>query len=122
MIKREIRPTKDKYGRFINLSNKVDRLYYNIFFNDNEEEIINKYEIKKENKVERIKIIIDFQGKSFKNLFYEYTCIESINFKNFYRNSENVFLYLYPLLTFILNILFIFILIIINLIKNISIY
>ena len=122
MIKREIRPTKDKYGRFINLSNKVDRLYYNIFFNINEEEIINKYEIKKENKFEIIKIIIDFQGKSFKNLFYEYTCIESINFKNFYRNSENVFLYLHPLLTFILNILFIFILIKINLIKDISTY
>ena len=79
-------PAKDKYGRFINLSNKVDRLYYHIFFNDNEEEIKNKYEIKKEDKVERIKIIIDYQVKSFKNLFYECTCIESINFKNFFRN------------------------------------
>ena len=86
-IKIEIIPTKDKYGRFINLSNKVDRLYYHIFFNDNEEEIKNKYEIKKEDKVERIKIIIDYQVKSFKNLFYECTCIESINFKNFYRNN-----------------------------------
>ena len=30
-IEIEIIPTKDKYGRFINLSNKVDRLYYHIF-------------------------------------------------------------------------------------------
>ena len=70
MIKIEIRPTKDNHGIFINLSNKVDRLYYNIFFNENEEEIINKYEIKKENKAEIIKIIIDYQVISFKNLFY----------------------------------------------------
>ena len=36
-----------------------------------------------------IKIIIDYQIKSFELLFYECKCIESINFKKFYRNNIN---------------------------------
>ena len=37
-IEIEIIPTKDKYGRFINI-NENDKLYYHIYFNDNKEEI-----------------------------------------------------------------------------------
>ena len=37
----------------------------------------------------KIKIIIDYQVKSFKELFYKCECIESINFKKFYRNNIN---------------------------------
>ena len=41
-IEIEIIPTKDKYGKFIDI-NENDELYYHIYFNDNKEEIKNKY-------------------------------------------------------------------------------
>ena len=85
-IEIEIIPIKGKYGKFINI-NENDKLYYHIYFNDNKEEIKNKYEINKEDKVGIIKIIIDYQVKSFKKLLYKCECIESINFKKFYRNN-----------------------------------
>ena len=85
-IEIEIIPIKGKYGRFINI-NKNDELYYHIYFNDNKKEIKNKYEIDEEDKVTKIKIIIDYQVKSFEGLFIECECIESINFKKFYRNN-----------------------------------
>ena len=82
----EIIPSKGKYGKFINI-NENDKLFYHIYFNDNKEEIKNKHEINKKDKVTKIKIIIDYQVKSFKNLFYFCVCIESIYFKKFYRNN-----------------------------------
>ena len=85
-IEIEIIPTKGKYGEFINI-NENDKLYYHIYFNDNKEEIKNKYKIEEEDKVTKIKIIIDYQVKSFKDLFSWCNCIESINFKKFYRNN-----------------------------------
>ena len=48
--------------------------------------IKNKYKINEEDKVTKIKIIIDYQVKSF-SLFYKCECIESINFKKFYRDN-----------------------------------
>ena len=98
-IEIEIITIKGGYGKFININEK-DKLYYHIYFNDNKEEIKNKYRIKEEDgvtkheyyieekdKVTKIKIIIDYQVKSFKKLFKECHCIESINFKKFYRNN-----------------------------------
>ena len=85
-IEIEIIPTKDIYGKFIDI-NKNDKLFYHIYFNDNKEEIKNKYEIKKEDKVTKIKIIIDYQIKSFNSLFKWCECIESIKVKKFYRNN-----------------------------------
>jgi len=85
-IEVDIIPNKDKYGRYINID-EDDKLYYLIYFNDNKVEIKNKYEIKEEDKVIRIKIIIDYQVKSFEDLFCYCDCIESINFKKFYRNN-----------------------------------
>ena len=98
-IEIEIIPTKDKYGKFINI-NKNDEIYYHIYFNDNKEEKKNKYiidkkdkvtkheyEIDEEDKVTKIKIIIDYQVKSFNKLFWNCGCIESIVFKKFYRNN-----------------------------------
>ena len=38
----EIIPSKGKYGKFINI-NENDKLYYHIYFNDNKEEIKNKF-------------------------------------------------------------------------------
>ena len=46
-----------------------------------------EYYTEEEDKVTKIKIIIDYQVKSFKKLFKECHCIESINFKKFYRNN-----------------------------------
>ena len=85
-IEVEIIPTKDKYGKFINI-NEDDKLYFHIYFNDNKEEIKNKYEIDEQDKVKKIKIIIDYQVKSFNGLFSFCECIESINFIKFYRNN-----------------------------------
>ena len=81
-IEIEIIPSKGKYGKFINI-NENDELYYHIYFNDNNEEIKNKYDIKEEDKVKKIKIIIDYKVKSFEGLFSWCECIESIHFKNF---------------------------------------
>ena len=67
-IEIEIIPTKYIYGRFINI-NENDKLYYHIYFNDNKEEIKNKYEIDEQDKVKKIKIIIDYQVISFEKLF-----------------------------------------------------
>ena len=88
-IEIEIIPTKDEYGRFININknDENDKLYYHIYFNDAKEEIKNKYEISEEDELKKIKIIIDYQVKSFKRLFKWCECIESITFKNFYRNN-----------------------------------
>ena len=45
-IEIEIMPTIDKYSKFINIQ-KNDKLYYHIYFNNNKEEIKNKYRINK---------------------------------------------------------------------------
>ena len=87
-IEIEITPVKSKYGRFINI-NKNDEIFYHIYFNDNKEEIKNKYEIIKEDKINTIKIIIDYKVRSFENLFERCECIESINAKKFFRNNIN---------------------------------
>ena len=43
----------------------------------------------KNEKISKLKIIIDYQIKSLKNLFSNCKCIEYINFKKFYRNNIN---------------------------------
>ena len=83
-IEIEIMPVKDEYGKFINRLDVKD--YYHIYFNNRKEEINRNY-ITKDDNVSTIKIIIDHPVKSFKNLFYYCLCIESINFKKFYRNN-----------------------------------
>ena len=72
-IEIEIIPRKKKYGKFINI-NENDKLYYHIYFNDNKEEIKNKYKIDEKDKVTKIKVIIDYQVKSFEGLFYWCKC------------------------------------------------
>ena len=84
-IEIEIIPTKNKYGKFINIE-KGDEAYYHIYFNDNMQEI-KKYVIDKDDYISKIKIKIDYQIKSFEKLFYHCECIESINFEKFYRNN-----------------------------------
>ena len=67
------------------MAKKGDEKYYHIYFNDNEEEIKRNYI--NEDKVRKMKIIIDSEIKSFSYLFYYCECIESINFKKFFRNN-----------------------------------
>ena len=86
-IEIELVPAKDKFGRFINI-NEENKLYIHIFFNDNREEIKRNY-LDKNEKVNKINIIIDYQVKSFFELFESSKCIESIYFKKFYRNNIN---------------------------------
>ena len=84
-IELEIIPVQNKYGPFIRIEEE-DKKYFHIYFNDDKEEI-KKTELNKEDKVSKINIIIDHQIKSFSELFYDCKCIESINFKKFYRNN-----------------------------------
>ena len=83
-IKIEIKPSKHKYGNFINL--EYDEKYYHIYFNDEKVEIGRNYLIKGD-KVSKINIIIDYQVKSLERLFYQCECVESISFKKFFRNN-----------------------------------
>ena len=85
LIEIEIIPIKNKYGIFINIPKK-EELYYHLYFNDNKEEVKRNY-LRAKDIVTKIKIIIDYQVKSFENLFYYCECVELINFKNFHRNN-----------------------------------
>ena len=58
-IEIELKPFKYVYATFINYKIK-DEKYYHIYFNNNEEEIKRKY-INKNEKIDVIKIIIDYQ-------------------------------------------------------------
>ena len=86
-IEIEILPALRKYGKFINIDNEKDEAsYFHIYFNDNREEV-KLYNINKKDKVKKIKIIIDYQIKSFSGLFKNCSCIECIFFNKFKRNN-----------------------------------
>jgi len=84
-IELEIVSIQNEYGSFIDIYEE-NKKYYHIYFNDNKEEV-KKTEINKEDNVSKINVIIDYQIESFVGLFYSCYCIESINFKKFYRNN-----------------------------------
>ena len=81
----DIIPIPNKYGPFINIEEK-NKKYFNIYFNDNKEEIKRTYITKGDN-ITKINIIIDYPVKSFYKLFYNCKCIESLYFKKFTRNN-----------------------------------
>ena len=87
LIEIEIIPVKNKYGLFINIK-KEEEKYYHIYFDNNKEEIKRNY-LKEKEQIKIIKIIIDYQVKSFEDLFDSCGCVESIYFKKFYRNNIN---------------------------------
>ena len=87
-IEIEITPAKNKYGKFINID-ETNELFYHIYFNDGKEEIKRNY-MNKNEQIKKIKIIINYQVKSFKKLFDHCECIENIYFKKFYRNIANM--------------------------------
>ena len=68
-IELEIKVAKDKYGKFINIKEE-NEMYYHIYFNNNKEEIKRNY-LNENDNVKIIKIIIDYQIKSFTRLFDE---------------------------------------------------
>ena len=84
-IEIELKPVNNQYGKFINF-NKENEIYYHIYFNNNKEEIKRNYLNEYEN-VEKLKIIIDHQIKSFEGLFDFCKSMEYIYFKKFYRNN-----------------------------------
>ena len=84
-IELEIIPIQNKYGPFIKIEEE-DKAYFHIYFNDGKEEI-KKTELNEEDKVSKINININYKIKSFYLLFDQCECIESINFKKFYRNN-----------------------------------
>ena len=91
-IEIEIIPAKDKYGKFINIY--ADKSFYHIYFNDCKNEVKKNYLIEND-KVEKIKIKIDYRIQNFIQLFKECFCIQSIYFTKFYRininNMKNIF-------------------------------
>ena len=84
-IEIEIIPKKNKfYIPFINIIEE-NRKYYHIYFNNNKTEEIKKTTFNSKDKVRNITIFIDYQIKSFSNLFYNCNFIKSIDFKKYYR-------------------------------------
>ena len=88
IIEIELIPAKNKYGKFININNQEEEQYFHIYFNDSNEEINRNYLLENE-KIDKIKIIIDFKVTSFYELFSYCECIESISFTNFYKKNIN---------------------------------
>ena len=87
-IEIELIPVNNKYGQFINILKSEEKKYFHIYFNNDKNEI-KRYSIKKDEKITKIKIIINYQVESFRELFYGFKCIESIYFKKFIRNNIN---------------------------------
>ena len=93
-IEIEIKPS-ETYGKFINLDNKDEgeeerEKNYRIYFNDSKVETKktkNKYYLDESDKVTKIRILVGYKEKAFAHLFMKCDCIESINFKKFYRNN-----------------------------------
>ena len=104
-IEIEIINKKNKYGKFINIINKEEESYFHIYFNNNKKEI-KKDNITKNDNVKKIKVIIDYQVKSFCKLFDKCECIESISFKKFYRNNITDMSYMFNKCTSLKNINF----------------
>ena len=85
-IEIEVIPAKDSYGKFINIPNEQEESYFKIYFNKNKNEIKRSY-LKQGETVEKIKIIINHQIKSFSRLFQDCKSIESMSFPKFYRKN-----------------------------------
>jgi len=78
----EIIPTKNRFGKFINI-NKEDEKNYLIYFNNNKTEKIKQKYITEDDDVDKINIKINFKVTSLEGLFAWSECIESIIFRKF---------------------------------------
>ena len=91
-IELEIIPLKNKYGKFINILNNEEKPFYHIYFNEKEEEIKREYldeYLDKNEKIEKIRVILNYQKKSFYKLFDDCKYIEFIYFKKSFRKDIN---------------------------------
>ena len=84
-IEIEIIPSYISSDRFIKIK-KGEESYFHIYLDDNKEETKKPY-LPSDSKVNKIRIIIDYQVKSFSYLFNYCDNIESINFIKFHRNN-----------------------------------
>ena len=91
-IKIEIIPLENIYGNFINISNNNN--YYHIYFNDNVQEVKRNY-ITEKDKVDKIKIFIDYEIKDLYKLFKDCNCIKILNFLQFNRKVNEDMSYLF---------------------------
>ena len=71
---------------FINIKEESDKSFYHIYFNESDEEIKRDY-INKNEKISKIKIIIDMEEKSLAHLFEDSYHIKKINFIKFNRTN-----------------------------------
>ena len=83
----------NEYGKFINILDE-EKEYYHIYFNNSIGEIKSNY-LKDNEKVKIIKIIINYQVRSFKELFQYCECISSLFFKIFYRYNVTYVLWIF---------------------------
>ena len=67
-IELDIIPMKGKYGNFISIKKK-NKKYFHIYFNGNKNKEIENTSLYKDENVSKILIIIDYQIKSFSELF-----------------------------------------------------
>ena len=70
LIEIEIKPVNNEYGKFINIKDE-DKMYYHIYFNNSKEEIKRIF-INNDDEIKKIKVIIDYQVISFRELFYNF--------------------------------------------------
>ena len=86
-IEIELIPADKEYGTFINIKDEEKEYYHYWFYFNNSNTKIKNPILYKDEKVKKIKIIIDYQVKSFHKLFNNIECISSIVFKKFYRTN-----------------------------------
>ena len=89
-IEIEVIPLENNIGpfiNFININEDEDEKYYHIYFNNNYKEEIKRQYLYYNEKIENIKIIIDYQVKSLYKLFYDCKRNYSISFKRFNKNN-----------------------------------
>ena len=67
-IELDIIPMKGKYGKFINIKKEVKK-YFHIYFNDNKKKEMENTSLHRDDNISKISIIIDYQIKSFSELF-----------------------------------------------------
>ena len=75
-IEVEIYPKENTSDNFINIDDE-NKSYYHIYFN-NERKEVKKYNYNEKDKINKIKIIIDYEVKTLDRLFESCNCIKSI--------------------------------------------
>ena len=86
LIEIEIIPVDKPEAINLFINNFYDKSYYHFYFNDNKEEITRNHYYKQD-KIKKIKILLDYDIKSLSSLFKYCKCIKSVNIKKFNRED-----------------------------------